>query len=326
MYYYGKQVGIIEVLKISPRGYCYGVVDAMVLARQAAQNLDLPRPIYILGMIVHNSHVTQSFEDEGIITLDGPNRMEILSQVESGTVIFTAHGVSPEVRKLARDKGLTTLDATCPDVTKTHDLIRDKVADGYEIIYIGKKGHPEPEGAIGIAPEHVHLIEKEEEIEQLQVKTSRIIITNQTTMSQWDIKHIMKSLLDKFPGAEIHNEICLATQVRQEAVAEQAGQADLVIVVGDPRSNNSNRLAQVSEEIAGVPAHRIGDVTELKREWLEGVGKVAVTSGASTPTPITKEVIAYLEQYEHDQPETWEIKRTVNMSKLLPPVRVKSKS
>ncbi|VTR23386.1 4-hydroxy-3-methylbut-2-enyl diphosphate reductase [Actinobacillus pleuropneumoniae] len=326
MYYYGKQVGIIEVLKISPRGYCYGVVDAMVLARQAAQNLDLPRPIYILGMIVHNSHVTQSFEDEGIITLDGPNRMEILSQVESGTVIFTAHGVSPEVRKLARDKGLTTLDATCPDVTKTHDLIRDKIADGYEIIYIGKKGHPEPEGAIGIAPEHVHLIEKEEEIEQLQVNASRIIITNQTTMSQWDIKHIMKSLLDKFPGAEIHNEICLATQVRQEAVAEQAGQADLVIVVGDPRSNNSNRLAQVSEEIAGVPAHRIGDVTELKREWLEGVGKVAVTSGASTPTPITKEVIAYLEQYEHDQPETWEIKRTVNMSKLLPPVRVKSKS
>lgn len=326
MYYYGKQVGIIEVLKISPRGYCYGVVDAMVLARQAAQNLDLPRPIYILGMIVHNSHVTQSFEDEGIITLDGPNRMEILSQVESGTVIFTAHGVSPEVRKLARDKGLTTLDATCPDVTKTHDLIRDKAADGYEIIYIGKKGHPEPEGAIGIAPEHVHLIEKEEEIEQLQVNASRIIITNQTTMSQWDIKHIMKSLLDKFPGAEIHNEICLATQVRQEAVAEQAGQADLVIVVGDPRSNNSNRLAQVSEEIAGVPAHRIGDVTELKREWLEGVGKVAVTSGASTPTPITKEVIAYLEQYEHDQPETWEIKRTVNMSKLLPPVRVKSKS
>jgi len=321
-----KQVRIIEVIKISPRGYCYGVVDAMVLARQAAQNLDLPRPIYILGMIVHNSHVTQSFEDEGIITLDGPNRIEILKQVNSGTVIFTAHGVSPEVRKLARDKGLTTLDATCPDVTKTHDLIRDKVADGYEIIYIGKKGHPEPEGAIGIAPEHVHLIEKEEEIDQLQVDASRIIITNQTTMSQWDIKHIMKRLLEKFPGAEIHNEICLATQVRQEAVAEQAGQADLVIVVGDPRSNNSNRLAQVSEEIAGVPAHRIGDVTELKREWLEGISKVAVTSGASTPTPITKEVIAYLEQYEHDKPETWEIKRTVNMSKLLPPVRAKSKT
>ncbi|GJM77028.1 hypothetical protein HMSSN036_92440 [Paenibacillus macerans] len=221
----------MEVIKISPRGYCYGVVDAMVLARQAAKNLDLPRPIYILGMIVHNSHVTQSFEDEGIITLDGPNRMEILEQVESGTVILPAHGVSPEVRKLARDKGLTTVDATCPDVTKTHVLIEEKVADGYEVIYIGKKGHPEPEGAVGVAPEHVHLIEKEEEIEGLQVAADKIVITNQTTMSQWDIKHIMKKLLEKFPGAEVHNEICLATQVRQEAVAEQAGQADLVIVV-----------------------------------------------------------------------------------------------
>ncbi|WOZ39884.1 4-hydroxy-3-methylbut-2-enyl diphosphate reductase [Paenibacillus polymyxa] len=316
----------MEVLRISPRGYCYGVVDAMVLARQAARNLDLPRPIYILGMIVHNSHVTNSFEDEGIITLDGPNRLEILSQVESGTVIFTAHGVSPEVRKLARDKGLTTVDATCPDVTKTHDLIREKSAEGYQIIYIGKKNHPEPEGAIGIAPDHVHLIEKEEEIDSLTLSADKILITNQTTMSQWDIKHIMKKLLEKYPGAEIHNEICLATQVRQEAVAEQAGQADLVIVVGDPRSNNSNRLAQVSEEIAGTTAYRISDLTELKREWLKGVAKVAVTSGASTPTLITKEVITYLEQYDADNSETWEIRRTIDMKKLLPPVREKSKT
>lgn len=316
----------MEVIKISPRGYCYGVVDAMVLARQAAQNLDLPRPIYILGMIVHNSHVTNSFEDEGIITLDGPNRLDILSKVESGTVIFTAHGVSPEVRKLARDKGLTTVDATCPDVTKTHVLIEEKVAEGYEVIYIGKKGHPEPEGAVGVAPGKVHLIEKEEEIEQLNLGDGKIVITNQTTMSQWDIKHIMKKLLEKYPGAEVHNEICLATQMRQQAVAEQASQADLVIVVGDPRSNNSNRLAQVSEEIAGVKAYRIADVTELRREWLEEIRKVAVTSGASTPTPITKEVIQYLEQYDPEDPATWEIVRTVNLAKLLPPVKVGAKS
>ncbi|MCH1642605.1 4-hydroxy-3-methylbut-2-enyl diphosphate reductase [Paenibacillus timonensis] len=316
----------MEVIKISPRGYCYGVVDAMVLARQAAQNLDLPRPIYILGMIVHNSHVTNSFEDEGIITLDGPNRLDILSKVESGTVIFTAHGVSPEVRKMARDKGLTTVDATCPDVTKTHVLIEEKVAEGYEVIYIGKKGHPEPEGAVGVAPGKVHLIEKEEEIEQLNLAADKIVITNQTTMSQWDIKHIMKKLLEKYPGAEVHNEICLATQMRQQAVAEQASQADLVIVVGDPRSNNSNRLAQVSEEIAGVKAYRIADVTELRREWLEGIRKVAVTSGASTPTPITKEVIQYLEQYDPEDPATWEIVRTVNLAKLLPPVKVGAKS
>ncbi|THF73089.1 4-hydroxy-3-methylbut-2-enyl diphosphate reductase [Cohnella fermenti] len=314
----------MEVVKISPRGYCYGVVDAMVLALQTARNLDLPRPIYILGMIVHNSHVTDSFKDEGIVTLDGPNRLEILDQVESGTVIFTAHGVSPEVRKRAKEKGLTVVDATCPDVTKTHDLIREKVADGYDVIYIGKKGHPEPEGAIGIAPERVHLIEREEEIEALNIDSDKIIITNQTTMSQWDIRNLMARLLEAYPSAEIHNEICLATQVRQEAVAGQAGEAQLCIVVGDPRSNNSNRLAQVSSEIAGVPAYRVSDVSEIKKEWLQGVERVAVTSGASTPTPLTKEVIQYLEQYDSNLPDTWEIRRTVNMNKLLPTVREKT--
>lgn len=315
----------MEVLKISPRGYCYGVVDAMVLARQTARNLDLPRPIYILGMIVHNSHVTEAFEDDGIITLDGENRLEILEKIDKGTVIFTAHGVSPEVRRRARDKGLTVVDATCPDVTKTHDLIREKTEQGYKIIYIGKKGHPEPEGAIGIAPEHVHLIEKEEEIDRLELSADRIIITNQTTMSQWDIRHIMSRLIGKFPQAEIHNEICLATQVRQEAVAEQAKEVDLVIVVGDPRSNNSNRLAQVSEEIAGTKSYRVSDVSEIQKEWLLGVRKVGVTSGASTPTPITKEVITYLEQFDPEAPETWEIKRTINKSKLLPPVKANTK-
>ncbi|WP_123041648.1 4-hydroxy-3-methylbut-2-enyl diphosphate reductase [Cohnella candidum] len=314
----------MEVLKISPRGYCYGVVDAMVLALQTARNLDLPRPIYILGMIVHNSHVTDAFEKEGIITLDGSDRLEILEKIDKGTVIFTAHGVSPEVRRRARDKGLTLVDATCPDVTKTHDLIREKVAEGYEVIYIGKKGHPEPEGAIGIAPGHVHLIEREEDIEKLSLTAERVIITNQTTMSQWDIKHLMARLLEAFPQAEIHNEICLATQVRQEAVAEQAKEADLCIVVGDPRSNNSNRLAQVSEEIAGVPAYRISDVSEIRTEWLQGIRKVAVTSGASTPTPITKEVIQYLEQFDPGNPDTWPVSRTVNLNKLLPTVREKS--
>lgn len=314
----------MEVVKISPRGYCYGVVDAMVLALQTARNLDLPRPIYILGMIVHNSHVTEAFKEEGIITLDGNDRLEILEKIDHGTVIFTAHGVSPEVRRRAREKGLTLVDATCPDVTKTHDLIREKRAEGYEVIYIGKKGHPEPEGAIGIAPGHVHLIEREEDIAALSLQTDRIIITNQTTMSQWDIKHLMALLIEAFPTAEIHNEICLATQVRQEAVAEQAKEAQLCIVVGDPRSNNSNRLAQVSEEIAGVPAYRVADVSEIQQQWLEGISRVAVTSGASTPTALTKEVISYLEQYDHNKPETWTIRRTVNPNKLLPNVKEKT--
>ncbi|UJF34551.1 4-hydroxy-3-methylbut-2-enyl diphosphate reductase [Paenibacillus hexagrammi] len=314
----------MEVVKISPRGYCYGVVDAMALALQTAKNINLPRPIYILGMIVHNSHVTDFFKEEGVITLDGENRLEILEQVDKGTIIFTAHGVSPEVRRIARDKGLTVVDATCPDVTKTHDLIREKVAEGYEVIYIGKKGHPEPEGAVGVAPGHVHLIERLEEADRLKLNRERVIITNQTTMSQWDIKHIMNRLLELFPKAEIHNEICLATQVRQEAVAEQAKEVDLVIVVGDPKSNNSNRLAQVSEEIAGVKAYRIADITEINRDWLEHVRKVGVTSGASTPTPITKEVIAYLENYDPKDETTWELKRTINMKKLIPAVKSKA--
>jgi 4-hydroxy-3-methylbut-2-enyl diphosphate reductase len=311
----------VEVIKISPRGYCYGVVDAMVLALKTAQNFDLPRPIHILGMIVHNSHVVEAFEKMGVKTLDGEDRMALLDQIDEGTVIFTAHGVSPEVRKKAREKGLTVVDATCPDVTKTHDLIREKIADGYHVIYIGKKGHPEPEGAVGIAPDKVHLVQTLEEIEALQLPVDKLIVTNQTTMSQWDVKHLMDAIIKRYPQVEVHNEICLATQVRQEAVAEQAGEADLCIVVGDPRSNNSNRLAQVAEEIAGVPAYRIADLSELDLNWLKGKKKVAVTSGASTPTPLTKEVIQFLEQYDENKPETWEKRRTVNMDKILPAVK-----
>ncbi|UED76004.1 4-hydroxy-3-methylbut-2-enyl diphosphate reductase [Brevibacillus sp. DP1.3A] len=311
----------MEVIKISPRGYCYGVVDAMVLALRTAQNFDLPRPIHILGMIVHNAHVVEAFEKQGIKTLDGEDRLALLDQIHEGTVIFTAHGVSPEVRKKARDKGLTVVDATCPDVTKTHDLIREKVAEGYHVLYIGKKGHPEPEGAMGIAPDHVHLVQKLEELNALDLPTDKLIVTNQTTMSQWDVKHLMDAILRRFPGVEVHNEICLATQVRQEAVAGQVGEADLCIVVGDPRSNNSNRLAQVSEEIANVPSYRIADLSELDLEWLRGKKNVAVTSGASTPTPLTKEVISFLEQFDEFNPATWEKKRTVNMAKILPTVK-----
>ncbi|KEO81098.1 4-hydroxy-3-methylbut-2-enyl diphosphate reductase [Tumebacillus flagellatus] len=314
----------MEVIKISPRGYCYGVVDAMVLAQQAAKDLNLPRPIYILGKIVHNSHVVDAFEKQGIITLDGADRMALLDQIESGTVVFTAHGVSPQVKEKAAAKGLTTVDATCPDVTKTHDLIREKVANGYEIVYIGKKGHPEPEGAIGVAPDHVHLVEKVADIEALNLSASRILVTNQTTMSQWDTKALMNEVLKRYPAVEIHNEICLATQVRQEAVAEQAGEADLTIVVGDPASNNSNRLAQVSEEIADTKAYRIADLSELKLEWLQGVQKVAVTSGASTPTQVTKEVIDFLEQYDPQDASTWDTTFKVNVEKILPRAKEKS--
>lgn len=311
----------MKVIKISPRGYCYGVVDAMVIARNAALDKTLPRPIYILGMIVHNKHVTDAFEEEGIITLDGSNRKEILEKVDKGTVIFTAHGISPEVRTLAKEKGLVTIDATCPDVTRTHDLIREKEAEGFHVIYIGKKGHPEPEGALGVAPGIVHLVETEEDVNHLQLNHDKLMVTNQTTMSQWDVGHIMELLKEKFPRAEFHNEICNATQVRQEAVAQTAGSADVTIVVGDPKSNNSNRLAQVSEEIAGTKAYRIGDLSELKIEWIKDAETVAVTSGASTPTPITKEVISFIEQFNPQDESTWKVEKKVPLNKILPKVK-----
>lgn len=311
----------MEVIKVSPRGYCYGVVDAMVIARNAALDKNLPRPIYILGMLVHNENVTEAFKEEGIITLDGKNRKEILEKVDQGTVIFTAHGVSPEIRQLAKEKGLVTIDATCPDVTKTHVIIEEKTKQGYEVIYIGKKGHPEPEGAIGVAPGLVHLVSNTSDIDQLDIKNDKIIITNQTTMSSWDVKDLMEYCLKKFPQAEIYNEICQATQVRQEAVAKQAGDADVLIVVGDPKSNNSNRLAQVSEEIAGTKSYRVADVTEIEIDWIRNAKRVAVTSGASTPTPITKEVIHFLEQFDPEDETTWIRERKVPLSKILPKVK-----
>ncbi|MFY3793070.1 4-hydroxy-3-methylbut-2-enyl diphosphate reductase [Ureibacillus sp. MALMAid1270] len=311
----------MQVIKINPRGYCYGVVDAMVIARNASLDKTLPRPIYILGMIVHNKHVTDAFEKDGIITLDGHNRKEIIEQVNEGTVIFTAHGVSPEIREIARKKGLVSIDATCPDVTVTHDLIREKSAQGYDIVYIGKKGHPEPEGAIGVAPNQVHLVQNVEDVDKLQLNNDKLLVTNQTTMSQWDVIAVMDYLKQKYPHIEVHEEICQATQVRQEAVAEQAGAADLTIVVGDPMSNNSNRLAQVSEEIAGTKAYRIADLSELKLEWLEGVEKVAVTAGASTPTPIVKEVITFLEKFDPQDPSTHDLTRTVTMDRILPKIK-----
>jgi 4-hydroxy-3-methylbut-2-en-1-yl diphosphate reductase len=311
----------MKVIKITPRGYCYGVVDAMVIARNAALDKSLPRPIYILGMIVHNKHVTDAFEQDGIITLDGENRNEIIEQVNEGTVIFTAHGVSPEIREIARRKGLVSIDATCPDVTVTHDLIREKTAVGYEIIYIGKKGHPEPEGAIGVAPTKVHLVQNLSDIENLKITSDKILVTNQTTMSQWDVSFIMEQIQEKYPHIEVHKEICLATQVRQEAVADQAGQADLLIVVGDPKSNNSNRLTQVSVEIAGTPSYRISDLSELKIDWLQDIETVAITAGASTPTPIVKEVMHFLEKFDKNDPSTHVIERTVTLDKILPKIK-----
>jgi 4-hydroxy-3-methylbut-2-enyl diphosphate reductase len=294
----------MEVIKISPRGYCYGVVDALQLVRQTAKDPTVPRPIYIIGQIVHNRHAIAELTNQGVVTLDGADRASILEQVTEGTVIFTAHGVSPLVKRRARERGLHCIDATCPDVTITHDLVHDLVARGYYILYIGKKGHPEPEGVLGEVPGHIALIETEADVDALELTTeqqARLAVTTQTTLSQWDTRRVIEYLKVRYPQVEVHIDICAATQTRQEAVAAQARGADLTVVVGDPRSNNTNRLVQVSEELAGVPAVRIEDLSQLKPEWLNGKKRVAVTAGASTPSQLTREVIRYLEQYQPEQ-------------------------
>jgi 4-hydroxy-3-methylbut-2-enyl diphosphate reductase len=291
----------MEVIKISPRGYCYGVVDALKIARQAAKDSTLPRPIYIIGQIIHNRHAIEELSSMGIVTLDGPDRLTILEQVKEGTVIFTAHGVSPMVKLRAKERGLHCIDATCPDVTVTHDLVRDLVAKGYYILYIGKKGHPEPEGVIGEVPGHASLIETEADVDALTLtaeQEQKLAVSTQTTLSWWDTQRVIQYIKTRYPHTEIFVDICRATQTRQEAVAEQAKGADLTIVVGDPRSNNTNRLVQVSEELAGVPAVRIEDLSQLKEEWLQGKQRVAVTAGASTPSQLTRAVIRFLEEYQ----------------------------
>jgi 4-hydroxy-3-methylbut-2-enyl diphosphate reductase len=296
----------MEVIKISPRGYCYGVVDALQIVRQVAKEPQHPRPVYVIGQIVHNRHAIEELTHLGVISLDGPDRASILEQVTTGTVIFTAHGVSPLVKQRARERGLNCIDATCPDVTVTHDLVRNLVEKGYYVLYIGKKGHPEPEGVLGEVPGHISLIENEADVDALQLtpeQTSKLALSTQTTLSQWDTRRVIEYVRGKYPKVEVHIDICAATQSRQEAVVAQARGADLTIVVGDPRSNNTNRLVQVSQELAGVPAVRIEDLSQLKPEWLAGKKRIAVTAGASTPSQLTREVIRFLEQY---QPETEE--------------------
>ncbi len=291
----------MEVIKISPRGYCYGVVDALQIVRKVAKDPAQPRPIYIIGQIVHNRHAIEELTALGVVTLDGPDRVSILEQVSEGTVIFTAHGVSPRVKQRARERGLNCIDATCPDVTVTHDLVRELVAKGYYILYIGKKGHPEPEGVLGEVPGHISLIENEADVDALALtpeQQEKLAVSTQTTLSQWDTRRVIAYIKEKYPQAEVHVDICAATQSRQEAVVAQAKGADLTVVVGDPRSNNTNRLVQVSEELAGVPAVRIEDLSQLKTEWLRGKNRVAVTAGASTPSQLTREVIRFLEQYQ----------------------------
>lgn len=296
----------MKTIKITPRGLCHGVVNAINTITKLDQ-LSIPKPVYILGMLVHNKQVIESFSDKGIITLHDPSktRLELLDEITEGTVVFTAHGISPKVRDKAIEKGLHIIDTTCKDVTKTQDVIYEYLQKGFSIIYIGKHGHPESEAARGIS-EKIHLIQTEDEIEDLKV-TGDIAVTNQTTMSLYDVYSLSQTIKEKYPDSIFIDEICNATRIRQEAVMKQEI-VDHLFVVGDKLSNNSRKLVQVSIEQGGIGATLIESVNDIDIEKLKTYDSVSVSSGASTPTRTTKEVIDFLQNFDKLNPETHIIK------------------
>ncbi|MGH7867874.1 MAG: 4-hydroxy-3-methylbut-2-enyl diphosphate reductase [Candidatus Dormibacteraceae bacterium] len=283
----------MEVLRITPRGYCHGVVDAFRIAKRVRETSE--GPIYMLGQLVHNTHATNDLQTGGIALVDPPNRLAGLDQIEEGTVIFTAHGVSPQVKAKAVAKGLQAIDATCSDVVRTHDLVRQLATEGYEVIYIGRHGHPEPEGVVGEAVGRVHVVQELSDVERLEINRERVAVTCQTTLSVWDTEELIEAVRRRYPQVEVHNEICRATQERQEAAVKAAAEVDLVIVVGSQKSSNANRLVEVVRKLGGKPAYLVDNLEEIDLTWFKGCSKVGVTSGASTPTQFTRKVVEYLE-------------------------------
>src|SRR5713101_708952 len=200
----------MEVVRITPRGYCHGVVDAFRIAKRVREETN--GPVHMLGMLVHNTHATDDLQAQGIALVDPPDRLAGLDQIKEGTVIFTAHGVSPQGKQRAVELGLKRGDATCADVVPPPERVGDLPRQGYEVVYIGRKGHPEPEGVMGEAPGKVHLVQDPEDIDALDLQGDRIAVTCQTTLSVWDTEDLIGRVTARYPNAEVHNEICRATQ------------------------------------------------------------------------------------------------------------------
>lgn len=302
----------MKVLKVVPRGYCKGVVQAINAVKEARTNYS--GNIYILGMIVHNSFVKEALEAYHIISLDTSKKSkeQYLEEINDGMVIFTAHGTSQKLIEKAQEKGLLYVDACCSDVTRTHDTIQSYEERGYTTLYIGKKNHPEAEAVLANF-KNVHLVQNSDDVDNIPTSLTKIMITNQTTMSIHDVKKLMEYIVKKFPKAEYINEICDATRIRQEAVAALKD-VNVLLVVGDPLSNNSNKLLQINTTIP--KKHMIGSVSDIDINWFENDDVVAITSGASTPTYITNQVIEYMEQLDLNNPTTYPLPK-VDISKIL---------
>lgn len=281
------------VNKLTPQGYCKGVTRAIEIAFETAKSDN--KPIYMLGRIIHNSHVIDKLKELGIIVLENKakTKLELLDEITEGTIIFSAHGVSPLVYEKAKQKGLNIVDATCPMVLVVHNRIKDYLNKGYHIIYLGTKGHPECEGVLGLSSS-ILPIWKLEDIDNLPNLDDKIYITNQTTLAKDETKDYFELLLKKYPNAIIDDKICNATTVRQEAVINQP-KADLCIVVGDKLSSNTKKLCEVSKR-TGTKTILIDSLEALDKELLKDVNIINITSGASTPDYVTNEIIEYLKK------------------------------
>ncbi len=280
-----------EVLLANPRGFCAGVERAIEIVERALAQYG--RPIYVRHEIVHNKYVVADLRDKGAVFV------EELAEVPAGsTVIFSAHGVSQEVRREADARGLNVFDATCPLVTKVHVQVAKLLKSGLEIIMVGHRGHPEAEGTMGQAKAGMHLVETPADVVSLQVRDpSKLAYVTQTTLSVDDAQVIVGALRKRFPAilGPKKDDICYATQNRQDAVKFMAPQCDLVIVVGSPNSSNSNRLREVAENM-GVPAYMVDSADQLRPEWLVGKTRIGVSAGASAPEVLVDALVARLRE------------------------------
>lgn len=302
----------MKVYPIVPRGYCKGVVRAIQMAKECAKQYP-NQPIHILGMIVHNQYIVDALGQLGVHTIDhkGKSRLELLDEIDEGLVLITAHGAGQDVFEKAKNKGLTVIDATCVDVIKTHDLIKEKIKEGKEVFYVGKSGHPESEGTLAIDHELIHLIEKKQDLDQYD-KSKSYVLTNQTTMSIFDIEEICEYAKENFENVEIAKETCTATKIRQQAIGNIPEEVDLVIIVGDPHSNNTTRLAAIAKDKCHKEVWMVESVQDLDIEKLKTKACVAVSSGASTPTYLTNQIIHFVEQF----PESTQLP-AIDFSKIL---------
>ena len=277
-------MAIKKIILANPRGFCAGVVRAVEIVEQAMEFL--PPPTYVFHEIVHNQDVVERLSSRGAVFVD---RLEEVP--DDSVCIFSAHGVSPAIRDLARKKRLHVIDATCPLVTKVHlEAIRFTRA-GYSLVLIGHPGHDEVEGTMGEAP--MQLVSSVQDVENLQVSNpGKVVCLTQTTLSMDDTAQIVEALRARFPQMTLpsKDDICYATQNRQNAVKRLANRVDLILVVGSSNSSNSHRLTEVAQE-AAIPAYLINDETEIKPEWLSQVEIVGVTSGASAPEEIVLRVV-----------------------------------